>query len=57
MAQNRLASAKAARATATDSLLGGVQGLIGTAGSAAEAGDDSSGNQGIGDKLLKGLGF
>ena len=57
MAQNRLASAKAARAAATDSLLGGVQGLIGTAASAADAGNDGSGNQGFGEKLRKGLGF
>ena len=57
MAQNRLASAKAARATATDSLLGGVQGLIGTAASAVDAGDDGSDNQGFGEKLRKGLGF
>lgn len=43
MAQNRLASAKAARASATDSLLGGVAGMAELGGSVMDAGGGNFG--------------
>jgi hypothetical protein len=57
MASQRLGAAQAARSAATQNLVGGVADLVGGVGGAMQAGDDGSGTQGIGEKILGGFGF
>ena len=57
MASQRLGAAQAARQAATQNLVGGVADLVGGVGGAMQAGDDGSGKQGIGEKILGGFGF